>query len=178
MMLKREGNKINHKKVFRIYQCLGLKVRKRVLGIREMRVRSGCINQRWSLDFVSDSLDSERRIRMLTVIDDFTKVCVGIVVDTSLSGNRVGRELDKIIKIYGKPETILSDNGTEFTSHAIIKWSLEREINWDYIESFNGKLRDECLNENLFLSLIDAERKIEEWRFEYNEKDLIAVCRV
>ena len=186
MMLRREGSLINHKKVFRIYQNLGLKVRrrgtrKRALGIREVRARSNGINQRWSLDFVSDSIDNGRKIRMLTVIDDFTKVCVGIVVDTSLNGNRVGRELDKMISFYGKPENILSDNGTEFTSHAILKWSKEREINWVYIEpgkpyqngiieSFNGKLRDECLNENLFLSLKDAERKIEEWRFEYNEE--------
>jgi putative transposase len=186
MMLKREGQKINHKKVFRIYQQLGLKVkkrgiRKRALGIREIRPPLKGINQRWSLDFVSDSLDSGKRIRMLTILDDFTKVCVGIIVDTSLSGSRVARELDKIIATYGKPETILSDNGTEFTSHAILKWSMERQISWDYIEpgkpyqngtieSFNGKLRDECLNENLFLSLKDAERIIEEWRFEYNEE--------
>lgn len=186
MMLKREGQRINHKKVFRIYQQLGLKVkkrgtRKRALGIREIRYLVKGINQRWSLDFVSDSLDSGRRIRMLTVIDNFTKVCVGIVVDTSLSGSRVIRELDKIITTYGKPKTILSDNGTEFTSHAILKWSTGKQIKRDYIEpgkpyqngtieSFNGKLRDECLNENLFLSLKDAERIIEEWRFEYNEE--------
>ena len=186
MMLKRNGRTINHKKVFRIYQELGLKVkrrggRKRALGVRILKSQSKGINQRWSLDFVSDALNDGRKIRMLTVVDEFTRVCLGIIVDTSLSGNRVGRELDKIIKIYGKPEAIVSDNGTEFTSNAILKWSMEKQVSWDYIqpgkpyqngtiESFNGKLRDECLNENLFSSLKDAEQVIEKWRIEYNEE--------
>lgn len=185
MVLKREGLKINHKKIFRLYQRLGLKVRKRggrkrALGMRVARQRPTKVNQRWSLDFVSDSLANGRRIRMMTVVDDYTRLCLGIVVDSSLSGVRVGRELNKIIDSYGKPETILSDNGTEFTSHAILKWSMEQGVCWDYIqpgkpyqngtiESFNGKLRDECLNENLFISIEDAERVIENWRWEYNE---------
>lgn len=117
---------------------------------------------------------------MMTVIDDYTRVCLGIVVDSSLNGARVGRELNKLIEFYGKPQIILSDNGTEFTSHAILKWSMENEVFWDYIqpgkpyqngtiESFNGKFRDECLNENLFSSMKEAERIIENWRSEYNE---------
>ncbi|QLH36955.1 MAG: hypothetical protein HWD61_13115 [Parachlamydiaceae bacterium] len=104
MMLKREGKKINHKKVFRIYQQLGLKVkkrggRKRALGIRVIKDRGKGVNSRWSLDFVSDALANGKRIRMLTVVDDFTRICLGIIVDTSLSGIRVGRELDKMMDI-------------------------------------------------------------------------------
>lgn len=186
MLLKREGLKINHKKVFRLYQKLGLKVlkrggRKRALGIRAPTLKAQRMNQRWSLDFVSDALATGRRIRLLTVVDDYSRLCLGIIVDTSLSGWRVSRELNKLIEMYGKPETIISDNGTEFTSHAILKWSLEKQVCWSYIqpgkpyqngtiESFNGKLRDECLNENLFLDLKDAARIIENWRCEYNEK--------
>jgi putative transposase len=186
MMLKREGEKINHKRVYRIYKEQGLKVkkrggRKRAIGIRVVKKVSEKINERWSLDFVSDGLANGKRIRMLTVLDDYSRMNLGIVVDTSLSGKRVARELEGIIEIYGKPETILSDNGTEFTSHAIIEWAKEKGINWEYIEpgkpyqnglieSFNGKLRDECLNEELFMSLKDAENKIENWRNEYNKE--------
>lgn len=186
MMLKREGLKINHKRIFRIYRALGLKVlkrggRKRALGMRVITPKPIRVNQRWSLDFVSDALANGRRIRMMTVVDGYTRVCLGIIVDSSLSGTRVSRELDKLIDEYGKPETILSDNGTEFTSHAILKWSMEKQVCWDYIqpgkpyqngtiESFNGKLRDECLNENLFFSIQDAERIIEDWRWQYNEE--------
>lgn len=185
VLLKREGIKINHKKVFRLYQNLGLKVRKRggrkrALGVRAIRLKPEKTNERWSLDFVSDNLTSGRRIRMLTVVDDYTRLCLGIIVDTSLNGIRVGRELNKLMEFYGKPKMILSDNGTEFTSHAILKWSTENQVFWDYIqpgkpyqngviESFNGKLRDECLNENLFSSMQEAERIIENWRWEYNE---------
>jgi putative transposase len=186
VILKREGWKINHKRVFRLYKILGLKVlkrggRKRALGMRAVTAKPSRMNQRWSLDFVSDAIADGRRIRMMTVVDEYTRVCLGIVVDTSLSGARVSRELDRIIDEHGKPETILSDNGTEFTSHAILKWSLEKKVQWDYIqpgkpyqngtiESFNGKLRDECLNENLFLSLKEAERIVEDWRRGYNDE--------
>lgn len=185
MLLKRSGEHVNHKKVFRIYQSLGLKVmkrggRKRALGTRPITLKPLRSLHRWSLDFVSDALANGRKIRMLTVVDDYTRICLGIVVDTSLSGQRVSRELDRIMEEYGKPETILSDNGTEFTSHAILKWSMERGVGWEYIqpgkpyqngtiESFNGKLRDECLNENLFFSMKEAESIIENWRREYNK---------
>jgi putative transposase len=118
---------------------------------------------------------------MLTVIDEYTRFCLGIIVDTSLTGIRVVKELNRLISEYGKPETIQSDNGTEFTSHAITNWSKEAQLNWSYIqpgkpyqngtiESFNGKLRDECLNENLFLNLKGAEEIIGNWRWEYNEE--------
>ena len=120
MILKRKGEKVNHKKVFRIYKNLGLKVlkrggRKRAIGVRVCKERAKQLNQRWALDFVSDSLACGRKIRLLTVIDEYSRKCLGVIVDTSLSGSRVARELDKIIKENGKPETIISDNGTEFT---------------------------------------------------------------
>jgi putative transposase len=155
--------------------------RKRALGTRLAIEKPNKKNQKWSLDFVSDSLENGRKIRMMTVIDEYTRICLGIVVETSISGARVSRELDRLIEEYGSPETILSDNGTEFTSHAILKWSLEKNIKWDYIqpgkpyqngtiESFNGKLRDECLNENLFSSLRHAEQIVENWRCRYNDE--------
>jgi putative transposase len=118
---------------------------------------------------------------MLTVVDDFTRESIKIVVDTSLSGLRVCDEFEQVIESRGKPGRILSDNGTEFTSVAVVKWYQEKGIKWDYIqpgkpyqngyiESFNGKLRDECLNECLFTSLQEAQRLVEEWRDEYNER--------
>jgi len=124
-------------------------------------------NQRWSLDFVSDSLTDGRRFRILTVVDDQTRECLGLVADTSLSGARVARELAPLIARRGRPMTVVSDNGTELTSMAILRWSQDRRIDWHYIapgkpmqngfvESFNGRLRDECLNETLFRSLAHA----------------------
>lgn len=138
-------------------------------------------NQEWSLDFVHDVLANGRRIRMLTVVDDFTRESIKIAVDTSLNGRRVCVELEEVIEARGKPERILSDNGTEFTSMAILRWCQEQGIRWDYIEpgkpyqngyieSFNGKLRDECLNENIFVNLQEAKRLVEAWREEYNEQ--------
>lgn len=184
IMLKREGLKVNHKKVYRLYRETGLKVRrrsgrKRALGSRSTAEILGRANQRWSLDFVSDALSDGRRLRILTIVDAFTRECLKMVVDTSISGIRVVRELSELITERGIPETILSDNGTEFTSNAILKWSYEHQIAWryiqpgkpmqnGYIESFNGKLRDECLNENWFLSIKDARNIIEGWRLYYN----------
>ena len=185
ILLKRDGITINHKKLFRIYKELGLKVlkrggRKRALGQRVVSMPLMRMNQEWSLDFVHDALANGRRIRMLTVVDDFTRESIKITVDTSLSGRRVCEELEQVIETRGKPERILSDNGTEFTSTAILAWCQEKGVRWDYIqpgkpyqngyiESFNGKLRDECLNENLFTSLQEAKRLVEAWREEYNE---------
>lgn len=184
VLLKRENININHKKVFRLYKECGLKVlkrggRKRALGTRVSSSPATLPNQKWALDFVHDTLSDGRKIRLLTVIDEFTRECLQIVVDTSLNGRRVTKELEKIIEQRGKPEMIKSDNGTEFTSNAVLSWSSSQEINWHYIapgkpyqngniESFNGKLRDECLNEHWFLGLKEAQRIVEKWREDYN----------
>jgi putative transposase len=136
-------------------------------------------NLRWSLDFVADTLVSGRRFRILTLVDDFTRECLGLVADTSLTGLRVARELDRIAELRGYPGMIVSDDGTELTSNAIFAWQQQRGVEWHYIapgkpmqngfvESFNGRLRDECLNEHLFANLKEARQIIEEWRADYN----------
>jgi putative transposase len=136
-------------------------------------------NQRWSMDFVSDALADGRRFRVLAVVDDHTRECLTLVADTSLSGARVVRELDAIIVQRGRPLLMVSDNGTELTSTAILRWCQEREVEWHYIapgkptqnafiESFNGRLRDECLNETLFRSLAHARAVLAAWRDDYN----------
>ena len=136
-------------------------------------------NQRWSLDFVSDAFGCGRRFRILCVVDDFTRECLALVPDTSLSGARVARELDKIVAIRGKPLAVVSDNGTELTSASILRWSQERQVEWHYIapgkptqnafvESFNGRLRDECLNETVFTSMTQARAVLATWRQDYN----------
>ena len=136
-------------------------------------------NQRWSLDFVSDVMADGRRFRVLVIVDDFTRECLALVVDTSISGRRVARELDAIVAARGKPLLIVSDNGTELTSHTILRWQQECVVGWHYIapgkpienafvESFNGRFRDECLNEHVFRGLPMARRIIEAWRRDYN----------
>jgi putative transposase len=186
LLLGREGMKLNRKKLYRLYREERLTVRKRggrkrALGTRApMAVPQG-INQRWSLDFVSDALADSRRFRVLAVIDDFSRECLGLVADNSLSGIRVARELDRIAELRGHPCLIVSDNGTELTSNAILAWQQEHGVEWHYIapgkpmqngfaESFIGRLRDECLNEHLFQSLTQARRIIERWREDYNAK--------
>ncbi len=172
LMLRVEGMLINHKRLRRLYREERLQVRrrsgrKRALGTRAPMTLPQGPNQRWSLDFVSDTLTDSRRFRMLAVVDDFTRECIALVADTSLSGTRVGRELDTVITRRGRPLMIVSDNGTEFTSMAILRWSQQTRIEWHYIapgkpqqnafvESFNGRLRDELLNETLFSSLDHA----------------------
>jgi putative transposase len=184
ILLRREGMRMNLKKVYRLYREERLAVRrrggrKRALGTRApMAVPQGA-NQRWSLDFVSDALDDGRRFRVLNVVDDFTRECLAAVVDTSLSGARVVRELGELIARRGRPCMIVSDNGTEFVSRAILRFAEDTGIEWHYIapgkpiqnafvESFNGRLRDECLNEHAFASLAEARRIIEAWRTDYN----------
>jgi putative transposase len=168
-LLEREGLAPNHKKLLRIYREEGLKVRrrggrKRALGTRAPMALPQGPNQRWSLDFVSDAFACGRRFRVLCVVDDFTRECLALVADTSLSGVRVARELDAIAADRGHPLCVVSDNGTELTSSSILCWSQGRRVEWHYIapgkptqnafvESFNGRLRDECLNETLFTSL-------------------------
>jgi putative transposase len=169
-----------------MYQGLQLKVRKRgcrkrVLGLRIERTTISGPNERWSLDFVHDTLQCGRKIRMLAVLDDYTRECLQIKVDTSLGGEKVKKTLEHLIEYRGKPKVIRSDNGTEFTSNTILKWVLEKGVGWEYIqpgkpqqngqiESFNGKLRDECLNENVFSDLNQTRRVIESWRNDYNER--------
>ena len=171
---------MNHKKLFRIYREERLAVRrrggrKRALGTRAPMTLTQGANQRWSLDFVSDVLADGRRFRVLVIVDDFTRECLALVVDTSISGRRVARELDAIVAARGKPLMIVSDNGTELTSHAILRWQQECGVGWHYIapgkpienafvESFNGRFRDECLNEHVFQGLPMARRIIEAWR--------------
>jgi len=183
-LLAREGMTPNHKKLRRIYREENLRVRrrggrKRALGTRAPMLLPDGPNQRWSLDFVSDTLTCGRRFRILCVVDDYTRECLALVADTSLSGARVARELTRLIGLRGKPHTVVSDNGTELTSSAILRWSQERRVEWHYIapgkpmqngfvESFNGRLRDECLNETLFTSLAHARFVLDAWRHDYN----------
>jgi putative transposase len=183
-LLAREGLKPNHKKLLRLYREEGLKVRrrggrKRALGTRAPMTLPQGPNQRWSLVFVSDAFGCGRRFRILCVVDDFTRECLALVPDTSLSGARVVRELDTIAAIRGKPLAVVSDNGTELTSTSILRWSQERQVEWHYIapgkptqnafvESFNGRLRDECLNETLFTSMVQTRAVLAAWRQDYN----------
>jgi putative transposase len=184
ILLRREGVHMNHKKLRRLYREERLQVRrrggrKRALGIRAPMALPQAPNQRWSLDFVSDQLIDGRRFRILAVVDDFTRECLALVADTSLSGLRVCRELDAIVARRDKPISIVSDNGTELTSTAILSWSQETKIGWHYIapgkptqnafiESFNGRLRDELLNEEIFRSLDHARQALSDWKNDYN----------
>ena len=184
VMLGREGIHMNHKKFRRLYAEERLQVRrrggrKRALGTRAPMVLPQGPNQRWSLDFLSDTLTDGRRFRILAVVDDFTRESLCLVADTSLSGARVARELDTVIAHRGKPLSLVSDNGTELTSMAILRWSQEAGVEWHYIapgkptqnafiESFNGRLRDELLNEVLFTSLPHARAELAAWQADYN----------
>ena len=184
-MLARENIHLNRKKLLRIYRESGLAVkrrkgRKRALGTRLPLTIPQGPGQRWSLDFVSDALTDGRRFRTLCVVDDFSRECLALVADTSISGARMARELDQLIDTHGKPHLIVSDNGTEMTSQAMLAWQTARQVEWHYIapgkpqqngfvESFNGKLRDELLNETLFTSVRQAREVLEDWRQDYNE---------
>ena len=186
LLLEREGIRMNHKKLRRLYAEERLQVRrrggrKRALGTRAPMTLPQGPNQRWSLDFVSDTLTDGRRFRILVVVDDFTRECLCLVADTSLSGKRVVRELDTIIARRGvHPLLCVSDNGTELTSNAILTWCQDSKVGWHYIapgkpqqnafaESFIGRLRDECLNETLFTSLRQARTVLAAWQRDYNE---------
>lgn len=184
VMLERQGWQVNQKKLRRLYREEKLQVRKRggrkrALGTRRPMLVPQRPNERWSLDFVSDAFTDGRRFRVLAVVDDFSRECLALVADTSLSGLRVTRELTAIMARRGKPQTIVSDNGTELTSMAVLKWCQETGLHWHYIapgkpmqngfvESFNGSFRDECLNETLFSSLPQARQHIIAWKEDYN----------
>ena len=184
VMLLRQGIIMNQKKLRRLYREEKLQVRKRggrkrALGTRRPMLLPNRVNERWSLDFVSDAFTDGRRFRILAVVDDYSRECLALVADTSLSGLRVVRELNAIIVRRGKPKTVVSDNGTELTSMAVLSWCQETGIEWHYIapgkptqnafvESFNGRLRDECLNESLFASLHKARSTLSNWKEDYN----------
>jgi putative transposase len=184
-LLRRRGLIINHKRVERIYREEGLSLRKRKRKQAGAQTRiilppAQKPNERWSIDFVSDSLVTGRRLRALAIVDDFSRECPAIEVDTSLGGARVVQVLERLAELRGLPEMITLDNGPEFTGRALDEWAYRRGVKLNYIrpgkpienayaESFNGRFRDECLNENWFLSLKHAREVIEAWRKDYNE---------
>jgi putative transposase len=184
-LLRRQGLIVNHKKVERIYREEGLSLRKRKRKKAGAQTRvvlppAQRPNERWSMDFVSDSLVTGRRFRALTIVDDYSRECPVIEVDTSLGGARVVQVLERLAEWRGLPEVITLDNGPEFTGKALDEWAYRKGVKLNYIrlgkpienayiESFNGRFRDECLNENWFLSLKHAREVIEGWRKDYNE---------
>jgi putative transposase len=184
ILLRREGFQANLKRVYRLYTEEGLTVRRRRRRRRVPRsvprlaapTRS---NERWSLDSMLDVLDDGRRFRILTVVDDFTRACLAIEVDTSLGGRRAVQVLQRLIESRGAPTMLVTDNGPEFISRVLDAWAYGHSIELHfiepgkpnqnaYVESFNGRLRDECLNEHWFFSLNQARQTIETWRIDYN----------
>ena len=184
-ILRREGLVINHKRTERIYreEKLSLRIRKRrrkVSGLRVKMPQPRGINERWSMDFVSDSLCHGRKFRILTIVDDYSRESPAIEVDTSLSGLRVARVLDRLAQTRGLPGIITVDNGPEFAGKALDEWAYRNGVKLNFIrpgkpvenafiESFNGRFRDECLNEHWFSNLQEAREIIESWRQDYNQ---------
>lgn len=186
VMLRREGHKDNVKRVYRLYREQGLSLRlkrprrNKAAKLRQPKQLAHAINEIWSMDFVADALFDGRKLRMLTVVDCYTRECLAIDVGQSLKGEDVVDSLNRICAERGLPKTIKTDNGSEFISKVMDKWAYERGVELDFsrpgkptdnarVESFNGRLRQECLNANWFLSLDDAKAKIAAWRREYNE---------
>jgi putative transposase len=179
VLLRREGETAGRNRIYRLYREEGLTVRKRharrrAVGTRAPLLVEAKANARWSLDFVHDQFANGRRFRILNIVDDVTRECLAAIPDTSLSGKRVARELTTVIAQRGKPGMIVSDNGTELTSNAVLAWCAEHRIAWHdiapgkpmqngYVESFNGRMRDELLNESLFFGLDHARRLISAW---------------
>ncbi|WP_447954221.1 IS3 family transposase [Sphingopyxis chilensis] len=184
ILLLRDGIAINRKKTQRLYREEGLTVRRRkgrrrAVGARAPAPVPALPNQRWSLDFVHDQLVTGRRFRVLNIVDDVTRECLAAVIDTSISGRRVVRELGDLIARRGAPKMIVSDNGTELTSNAVLAWCGDVGIEWHYIapgrptqngfvESFNGRMRDELLNETLFFTIGQARTILARWVDDYN----------
>jgi putative transposase len=184
ILLEREGLVINHKRVHRIYRAAGLQVRRRLRKrlTRAERIPLPVPDQRlarWSMDFTVDTLADGRGFRTLNIVDDFTRECVAIEVDRSLPGLRVARVLDRLHATMGLPQTIVVDNGPEFAGRTLDAWAYAhgvtlrfirpgKPVENAYVESFNGKFRDECLNEHWFVSVADAKATIELWRVDYN----------
>lgn len=186
VLLGREGWRVNHKRVYRLYREEGLSLRmkrpkRRVAAAhRSLRQMASAINEAWSMDFVCDSLFNGKRFRALTIVDDFTRECLAIFVDVGIKGKQVADTLGFLKLVRGLPKRIRVDNGPEFISKDLDKWAYLNGVTLDYsrpgrpidnahIESFNGSFRDECLNTHWFLSLEDARAKIEGWRLDYND---------
>jgi putative transposase len=186
VLLRQEGLVMNRKRTQRLYREEGLTVRKRrgrkrATGTRAPILTVSAPNARWSVDFVHDQLACGRRLRILNVVDDVTKECLAAVVDTSISGRRVARELAALVTRRGRPDLIVSDHGTEFTSNAMLAWAQETGIAWHFIapgkpqqngicEAFNGRMRDELLNETLFFGLGHARAAVARWVADYNQR--------
>jgi putative transposase len=183
VLLRREGFVVNHKRVYRLYRREGLMVRRRrrkrvALPRCPLPLPTGP-NERWSMDFITDTLADGRVIRALNIVDDFTRECRAIEVDTSLPGLRVARVLERLLLEKGLPKTIVVDNGPEFSGRLLDAWAYQRGVKLHFIqpgkpiqnafvESFNARFRDECLNEHWFVGLADARERIEAWRQDYN----------
>src|SRR5206468_6616219 len=185
VLLGRAGEQVNHKRVHRVYREAGLMLRrkKRKHCVREGKplVARTSANQEWALDFLHDVVECGRTIRVLSVVDAYTRECLALEVDTSFASRRVTRVLEQIVAERGRPGAIRCDNGPEFTSRHFLACCVERRIALLHIqpgkpmqngrlESFHGRLREECLNVSWFQNLFDAKRKIAKWRVEYNEK--------
>src|SRR5487761_1965388 len=184
VLLRQQGEPSGINRIYRLYREEGLTVRKRrarrrAVGTRTPILVEAKVNARWSLDFVHDQFALGRRFRILNIVDDVTRECLAAIPDTSISGKRVARELTALIDARGKPQMIVSDNGTEFTSNAILSWAKDHRVEWHYIapgrpmqngyiESFNGRMRDELLNESLFIDLDQARQLIGAWTADYN----------
>ena len=178
-----QSEPINHKRVWRVYRDLGLSVRrtrrKKLQRMLRPRPILTAPNQEWAVDFVSDVAANGRRLRIFSVVDSFTRECLALEVDTSLPSRRVTRALSRIIETRGAPTSVRCDNGPEISSRHFLAWCIERRIDVIHIqpgkptqnahvESFHGRLRDECLNTSWFWNLIDARKKIAAWRADYN----------
>jgi putative transposase len=186
VLLRREGWAVNWKRVYRVYRQehlqVGKRPRKRGVSLPRLPLAlAGGPNERWSMDFMTDSLATGRRFRTLKVVDDFRRECLRIEVDPSLSGERVARVLEELCRQRGAPQVIVVDHGPEFTSQALDRWAYRQGVRLPfiapgkpeqnaYVESFNGKFRDECLNEHWFGDLKEAREKIETWRQDYNRR--------
>jgi len=186
VLLRREGWPVNTKRVYRLYreEGLGLRMKKRAKRAAQARIQLAAArypNQRWSMDFVSDRLVDGRWLRILTVVDQYIRECLCAHADRSQTGEKVAAQLQRVIAWRGAPESITSDNGSEFAGQAMDHWAHQAGVRLDfirpgkpvensYIESFNGRLRDECLNVEVFLDLADAQSKIEKWKRDYNQR--------
>ena len=185
VLVEREGVRVNHKRLWRVYResglCLKRKKRRHWVRVGSPRPALTGANQEWALDFAHDVIAAGRNIRVLSVVDAFTRECLALEVDTGFASRRVTRVLDEIIARRGRPQAIRCDNGPEFTSRHFLAWALEWKIELRHIqpgkptqnahvESFHGRLREECLHMSWFANLFDARRKVSNWKAEYNEQ--------